>query len=782
MKKLFTFCLIAALSIGIVAQAPQRMSYQAVIRNSSDQLVTNHVVGMQISILQGSVTGTPVYVETQSPTTNENGLITIEIGGGTIVTGTIAGIDWLSGPYFLKTETNPAGGTNYSITGTSQLLSVPYSMHSKDAENGFAYVYKETDNRPVLGSDGSLNIGVAPIDGMKLNIRGLTNITPGANNSWGTALFLDSRSLAGGINYGMYSLSNGSTEGGGKLLISNDNGGSKFIIDKDGKVGLGNLNPAFNLDVSGDINFTGGFYKNGSPFSSDFNTLINKPTTLAGYEITDAMSTNHIANGITSTMINNWNTAFGWGNHSGLYRTVSWVPTWTEVTGKPALATVATTGSYNDLSNKPSILNSQWITSASNIYYTTGYVGIGSNSPAAALDVTGNAFFRNTIVPAWIEINSNTTGNRNSGIDFHGDDTYSDYALRIIRVNTGADAISQIIHRGLGELNLYTQEAAPIRFYTSTTNRMTIAANGNVGIGTATPMSLLNPYMIIGDALNSNAEIMNLTIKPTNNTATLRFYGIRKVAGNNWNDVSLRIQQQVDGTDMGYIEFNPGTSGYDLAFGTNNAERLRISQNGNVGIGQINPTAKLDVNGQINVNNNNVTNVATPVNSTDAATKAYVDNNVGKHFIGESYGDGVVFYIYDNGQHGLIAAPLDGFAVTWGSTNIVTNAFVDGVGAGYRNTNFIAIANGIDHPNIGIVEAMTNSSHFGDWYIPSKYELNLLYLQKNIVGNFSNFYYWSSNEVITSMGSNAYCQFFGDGSQGEMVKSSEQYFRHIRAF
>ena len=109
------------------------MSYQAVIRNASNALVTSHAVGMQISILQGSSTGTPVYVETQTPATNANGLVTIEIGSGTPVTGTFASINWSNGPYFIKTETDPAGGTTYSITGTSQLLSVPYALFAKTA-------------------------------------------------------------------------------------------------------------------------------------------------------------------------------------------------------------------------------------------------------------------------------------------------------------------------------------------------------------------------------------------------------------------------------------------------------------------------------------------------------------------------------------------------------------------------------------------------------------------------------------------------------------------------
>jgi hypothetical protein len=116
MKKLFTVLLAVLLTASVFAQLPEKMSYQAVIRNSSDALVINSQVGMQISILQGTEDGSPVYVETQSPTTNANGLVSVEIGNGSVVSGDFSTIDWASGTYFIKTETDPAGGTSYTIT------------------------------------------------------------------------------------------------------------------------------------------------------------------------------------------------------------------------------------------------------------------------------------------------------------------------------------------------------------------------------------------------------------------------------------------------------------------------------------------------------------------------------------------------------------------------------------------------------------------------------------------------------------------------------------------
>ena len=121
------------LTLSSFAQAPEKMSYQAVIRGANNALVTNQQVGMQISILQGS---TAVYEETQTPTSNTNGLVSLEIGTGTVISGSFTAIDWSADTYFIKTETDPTGGTNYTITGTSQLLSVPFALYAKTSGDG----------------------------------------------------------------------------------------------------------------------------------------------------------------------------------------------------------------------------------------------------------------------------------------------------------------------------------------------------------------------------------------------------------------------------------------------------------------------------------------------------------------------------------------------------------------------------------------------------------------------------------------------------------------------
>ncbi len=178
MKKLFTLLAAVLLTASVSAQTPEKMSYQAIIRNSSDALVTNTQVGMQISILQGTADGSPVYVETQTPTTNANGLVSIEIGDGIVLNGDFTAIDWANGPYYIKTETDPAGSTDYTITGTSQLLSVPYALYARKAETLTGEII-ETD--PVYGA--SIASGITGTDITNWNNK-LDSETDPAFTAW----------------------------------------------------------------------------------------------------------------------------------------------------------------------------------------------------------------------------------------------------------------------------------------------------------------------------------------------------------------------------------------------------------------------------------------------------------------------------------------------------------------------------------------------------------------------------------------------------------------------
>jgi hypothetical protein len=135
MKNIIILYLLMLVSTRLVSQVPEKISYQAVVRDANNNLLTSTTIGMKISVLSGTATGTAVYVEVQKPTTNINGLVSIEVGSGTVLSGNFTTIDWAKGPYFIKTEIDPLGGVNYTISGTSQFITVPYAMYANSVKD-----------------------------------------------------------------------------------------------------------------------------------------------------------------------------------------------------------------------------------------------------------------------------------------------------------------------------------------------------------------------------------------------------------------------------------------------------------------------------------------------------------------------------------------------------------------------------------------------------------------------------------------------------------------------
>ena len=162
MKKKFYLSAICFLFTALFsyAQPPAGISYQAVIRNSENKLLPNTTIGVKVSILKGSAQGSVVYSEQHAVTTNPNGLMSLVIGKGTSASGAIDNIDWANGPFFVKTETDLQGGSNYQLVGTSQLLSVPFAMYAAKSGDGFSGDYSQLTNTPNLSAvatSGSYN-------------------------------------------------------------------------------------------------------------------------------------------------------------------------------------------------------------------------------------------------------------------------------------------------------------------------------------------------------------------------------------------------------------------------------------------------------------------------------------------------------------------------------------------------------------------------------------------------------------------------------------------------
>ncbi len=270
MKKLISMTAIIIITACLSAQ-PQKMSYQAVIRNNSGQLVTSHSIGMRISILQGSASGTAVYVETQTPTTNANGLATVEIGNGTVVSGTFSAINWASGIYYLKTETDPAGGTSYTITGTSQLLSTPYALYAKTAGNGSLWTQ---NGAKISYNAGDVGIGIS-------NPAAFLNVFGNCDLNHPLLLLTENQDDYARMMFKSvaFPTKNWSISGAFwpedwmstlNFYYSNGTTGNNLVsICGNGNVGIGTDDPIAKLEVAGQMKITGGAPGEGKILTSD---------------------------------------------------------------------------------------------------------------------------------------------------------------------------------------------------------------------------------------------------------------------------------------------------------------------------------------------------------------------------------------------------------------------------------------------------------------------------------------------------------------------------------
>lgn len=313
MKKiLLLFWILTDLFMGW-SQVPEKMSYQAIIRNGSGQLLSNQGIAIKVSILQGSPAGAEVYSERLTGNTNANGLISLEIGTGTVLSGTFATINWPSGNYYLKTETDPAGGNNYTIAGTSQLLSVPYAMYAKSAGGGggsFAIPYTTTvnnastlfsltndgDGTSIEGNNNTTTSNIAAVRGVVTNTApgGFSSAVRGINNGTG-GLGVGVYGSQAGSGWGVY----GTTPNG--LGVYGNSSGNGYGVYANSNTGTG-LNATSNSGIPANIAIFNNANNNVALSASSVGngTVVNVTTSGNGAGVRSSTAAGFGLHGITS--------------------------------------------------------------------------------------------------------------------------------------------------------------------------------------------------------------------------------------------------------------------------------------------------------------------------------------------------------------------------------------------------------------------------------------------------------------------------------------------------
>ncbi len=286
MKKFtLTFALTIIIALTTFAQPPQAFKYQAVVRDNAGEILQNQNVGIRISIHDETTLGTIVYQETFSETTNNFGLVNLQIGNGTPTIGTFTGIDWGSNSKFLEIEIDPTGGSNYSAMGTSELLSVPYALYSERSKDA---VWEKSGN-DIFYNDGNVGIGKSnPTD--KLEISG---IDAGLTLRYDGAYSSVYGQIKHGNSQGM--ILNANAGGGGWAdMRFQTNGDTKMFLESAGRLGLGTTEPWAGLHLKGngypnsfmflqsDTNSDAGlrFYEGNLPKWHIFNSASNDALTI----------------------------------------------------------------------------------------------------------------------------------------------------------------------------------------------------------------------------------------------------------------------------------------------------------------------------------------------------------------------------------------------------------------------------------------------------------------------------------------------------------------------
>ncbi|MBX7182344.1 MAG: hypothetical protein K1X82_09545 [Bacteroidia bacterium] len=200
------------------SQAPQAFNYQAVVRTGSGELLGNQTVSFRISILNGNSEGDVIYQEKHLAQTNELGLVVFSIGKGSPTIGEFSTIDWGANSRWIKVEFKKLEDTDYTLTGVTQLLSVPYALYAENAGGADRAIdFVGTNGQTIRNNAGTweatstifnngTNVGIgttSPVQ--KLDVTGNLNLASGFGIRFNNAEMIHSRGGSGNLFLGLTS-------------------------------------------------------------------------------------------------------------------------------------------------------------------------------------------------------------------------------------------------------------------------------------------------------------------------------------------------------------------------------------------------------------------------------------------------------------------------------------------------------------------------------------------------------------------------------------------------
>ncbi|MCD4728275.1 MAG: tail fiber domain-containing protein [Pirellulales bacterium] len=597
MKKIYlSFILFSFIAISVLSQTPQAIKYQAIARDAVGNIIADQDVALRISILEASAIGTAVYVETHIAHTNQFGLLNIEIGNGTPVSGNFSTIGWGSNIFFVKTEMDPSGGSAYVFMGTSQLLSVPYSLFSEntanvddadaDPANELQTLSKTGSTVELSNGGGTVNDDVDDADNNpanELQILSKTGSTIELSNGGGSV----TDNVDDADNNPANELQTISKSG--STVTLSDGGGSFTDAVNDGDIS--STNELQNLSLSGNnltisngntIGLPAGLptgslgktlYHNGSSWLASTN-LYNDGGNIGIGTITPTNRL-HIYNSVNDgdvTIEDNFPfltfDATSTSGNSGL--------------------TFKTMGSYTGWIEHKATENAIYISAANSptaqphiVVKSNGMIGINTSAPAYQLSVNGAMGINDYI------IHNGDSDTRifllPDGIEF----TVGNEEL--IDLSEGIQDFVKLGDGGDVDINLND-------------DLFIEGSSGNVGIGTITPTDRLHIYNSANDGdvtIEDNFPFLTFDATSASGNAGLIFKEL--------------------GSYKGWITYKNAADALYISAANSStaASHIVVETGGDVGIGTSNPDRKLTVNGTVGINDYLVHN-------GDADTKIYM--------------------------------------------------------------------------------------------------------------------------------------------------------------